>query len=404
MGEGRPGRRRLDLRVARRVAACDGALPARLVQHGPFVIDVAREEDRAGAALQAAGLKSGRPCSSRSSPVRARFERREIRRPAAAARTRAKDPEPVVPSPPRQCRRTPSPSGSAPVTSARDAGRRRDRSGRGLGGDLRVAQPATAADGSNSGPDPEPAHRLGEFEADRTGAEHREGSRAGPRSRTPCRWSAPGRPPGARRRHARARPGRHHDGAGADRVWSSTRSVVVSANRAVPAMRSCAGTASTPFSTAGATKRSRSRRTRLSTAAPSTRMPATSTPNRPARRHRGRARAAAMSSFDGMQPTRAQVVPPGPPSIRTWRLPPGSRRRARGETRGPGADHRHVATDVLHGWVSWEGGGEGEGVNAAIARAGTPSAGRVPGGGRAGGTIVPQEGTATLRGVGACQN
>ena len=60
------------------------------------------------------------------------------------------------------------------------------------------------------------------------------------------------------------------------------------------------------------------------------------------------ASAAATSSFDGMQPTRAQVVPYGPPSISTADLP-AAPPRAAPPTRRAGADHGDVTVACAWG-------------------------------------------------------
>ena len=105
------------------------------------------------------------------------------------------------------------------------------------------------------------------------------------------------------------------------RVWPSTSIVLRSTKRALPATRSAAGIFSTPSSTKP-TKRSRSRFTRPITSRPSTRFfPSTCTPNPGASSMAWAASAAAMRSLDGMQPTRAQVVPWGPDSMITARAP-----------------------------------------------------------------------------------
>ena len=62
------------------------------------------------------------------------------------------------------------------------------------------------------------------------------------------------------------------------------------------------------------------------------------------------ASAAAISSLLGMQPTRAQVVPYGPPSISSARLPAGLRGAVRGESGRARADDRHVGVSrASHG-------------------------------------------------------
>ncbi len=105
------------------------------------------------------------------------------------------------------------------------------------------------------------------------------------------------------------------------RACPSTSSVFRSTKRALPAMRSDAGIFSTPSSTKP-TKRSRSPRTRAMTSRPSTRLPPSAcTPKPGASSMACAASAAAMRSFEGMQPTRAQVVPYGPASMTTARAP-----------------------------------------------------------------------------------
>ena len=104
-------------------------------------------------------------------------------------------------------------------------------------------------------------------------------------------------------------------------VVSSTLNVRSSTKRALPRMRSVGDIASTPSSTKP-TNRSRSRLTLSMTARPSTRTaPSSRRPNWGQRCGACPASAAAIRSLLGMQPTRAQVVPCGPPSIRTTRLP-----------------------------------------------------------------------------------
>ena len=79
---------------------------------------------------------------------------------------------------------------------------------------------------------------------------------------------------------------------------------------------------SSKLSTASLTKptnRSRSRRTRSITATPSIVTSPVDTPNLSVWRASCAASAAAISNLEGMQPTRAQVVPSGPPSIKATR-------------------------------------------------------------------------------------
>jgi hypothetical protein len=104
------------------------------------------------------------------------------------------------------------------------------------------------------------------------------------------------------------------------RVRSSTTSVFGATNRARPRSRSASGSFSVA-STTNPTKRSRCLRTRSRTARPSTRGFALSMPNSLALSIPCAASAAATSNFDGMQPTRAQVVPYGPDSIITTFAP-----------------------------------------------------------------------------------
>ena len=104
-------------------------------------------------------------------------------------------------------------------------------------------------------------------------------------------------------------------------VWSSICNVPSSTKRAWPRIRFASGIAATLSSTKP-TKRSRSRFTRAITAGPSIRTaPSSRSPNSRQRAGACAASAAAISSLLGMQPTRAQVVPYGPPSISTARLP-----------------------------------------------------------------------------------
>ena len=121
----------------------------------------------------------------------------------------------------------------------------------------------------------------------------------------------------------------------------STASVCGPAKRAWPWMRSADGIASMSRTTKP-TKRSRSRFTRAITSRPSMRGAPACTPKARARSMPCAASAAAISSFVGMQPTRAQVVPYGPPSISTRAGARGLRGAVGGETGRAGADHRDV--------------------------------------------------------------
>ena len=103
-------------------------------------------------------------------------------------------------------------------------------------------------------------------------------------------------------------------------VCSSTCNVPGEIKRAWPRSFSSSGMALTPSSTKP-TKRSRSLRTRLITCWPSMRTGPACTPKAGAAATAWAASAAAIKSLLGMQPTRAQVVPYGPLSIISTRLP-----------------------------------------------------------------------------------
>jgi hypothetical protein len=89
---------------------------------------------------------------------------------------------------------------------------------------------------------------------------------------------------------------------------------------------------------------SRSVRTRRRTAGPSIRTPSTSIPNSPARSMRAASRLAAISSLEGIQPTRAQVVPLKSGSIKRVEAP--FLRAARSAAR-PAVPPPITATSVL---------------------------------------------------------
>jgi hypothetical protein len=315
---------RANVGKARGVLAGDPALVGRLVQQRQIIAGIARDEDGAVAALHRVAVEQGHA-------ARVPRERRVLEREPAHVRRASGGGDHVVDV---GCALD---AVLAAIANSHAVAFALDRQNFGVRLELQLAleraprvrsqrriaeRPDMAEPAEKRDVDAEPMERLPELEPDHAGAEDGDGARQiVPAEDVVIDDEAIA---GATQHGRQPRRGAGGD----DRPRELDRRVIVDRERpVVDEARVSAhvirfGDCVDDHPARSPTKRSRSRFTRPITALPSTwRSPSRRRPNSGQRSTPCAASAAAMSSLLGMQPTRAQVVPYGPPSIRTVFLP-----------------------------------------------------------------------------------